>query len=277
MVDGSRGDSADRDADADRPPDANRHADDDQYPGGGYRAPRSTGSGSTSSGATSSGSTSSGATSSGSTSSGATSSGSTSSGANAGTDLLAAARAGDEAAIAELFRQIHPGLLLYVRRRAPDVAEDLVAETWMAAADGFASVTGDVGDFRAWLFTVARRRIADHYRRRGRRLHTVPLDVGGDTGDVDPDVGRAVVRAAGLMPDVAEGVVDALASEEALARLVRDLPGDQAEVVLLRVVAGLSSEQVATVLGRSVGSVRVMQHRALRRLQRTWATEGVTP
>ncbi len=197
-----------------------------------------------------------------------------------GADLLAAARAGDEAAIAELFRQIHPGLLLYVRRRAPDVAEDLVADTWMAAADGFASVAGDIGDFRAWLFTVARRRIADHYRRRGRRLDTVPLDFGDDTGgflDVGPEVGRAAAEAGSLMPDVAEGVVDALSSEEALARLVRKLPGDQAEVVLLRVVAGLSSEQVAQVLGRSVGSVRVAQHRALRRLRRTWSTEGVTP
>lgn len=53
-------------------------------------------------------------------------------------------------------------------------------------------------------------------------------------------------------------------------------PPDQAEVVLLRVVAGLSVEQVAKILGKSAGSVRVAQHRALRRLAAIWEQKPVT-
>ena len=61
--------------------------------------------------------------------------------------------------------------------------------------------------------------------------------------------------------------------EEAARRIVAALPPDQAEIVLLRVVAGLSVEQVAAITKRRPGSVRVMQHRALSRLSRTFSPE----
>jgi RNA polymerase sigma factor (sigma-70 family) len=66
-----------------------------------------------------------------------------------------------------------------------------------------------------------------------------------------------------------------LALDAALRRVAR-LPRDQAEVVALRVLAGLSAEQVAEIVGKSAGSVRVLQHRALRRLADELAAEGVT-
>ena len=65
--------------------------------------------------------------------------------------------------------------------------------------------------------------------------------------------------------DPAEMAIQAMATEHALA-LIAQLPPDQAEVVVLRVVAGLDVTQVATIMGKRPGAVRVLGHRGLRRL-----------
>jgi len=138
---------------------------------------------------------------------------------------LQAARKGGEWALTCVFRSVHPTLLHYVRRHAPDVAEDLVAETWMAAAKGFATFQGDADEFRAWLFVVARRRIADHYRNRAR----LPRQV-------------ALTDQAPIAPAADETAIEGLTTDQAIEALVRNLSADQAEVVLLRAVADLSVE-----------------------------------
>jgi RNA polymerase sigma-70 factor (ECF subfamily) len=176
------------------------------------------------------------------------------------TDSLRAAQAGDENAVTLLFRSSNPALLRYLRHHAPSVAEDLLADTWLAAVRRLPSFRGDAEDFRGWLFAVARRRVADHHRRRLRRPEAVTLDDAVEIPGPDP---QAVA-------------VNSLSAQQAIAALVRDLPKDQAEVVLLRVVADLDVAQVARVLGRSPGSVRVTQHRALRRLEALWDREAVT-
>ena len=58
---------------------------------------------------------------------------------------------------------------------------------------------------------------------------------------------------------------------------MRKLPPDQAEVVLLRVLGELEVEQVADIVGKSKGAVRIAQHRALQRLQQAFAEKAVTP
>lgn len=175
---------------------------------------------------------------------------------------LAAARTGDEWGVSQLFRAIQPQLLRYLARKAPGVAEDLASATWLAVARDLPGFEGSVGDLRALLFTVARRRVADHYRTRNRRPRTVGID-----DDVDPPAA----------PDAAELALGALSAQQAVAALVAALPADQAEVVLLRVVADLSVEEVARVMGRSTGAVRVLQHRALKRLAERFDRRAVTP
>jgi RNA polymerase sigma-70 factor, ECF subfamily len=172
-------------------------------------------------------------------------------------DLLDAARAGDEWATARLFRASNPALLRYLRHHAPHVAEDILAETWLAAAQHLSRFEGDERDFRAWLFAVARRRVADHYRRRHRHPVFVGLEDEVLSAPDDPE----------------ELATESLSAQQAVEALVRDLSPDQADVVILRVVADFSVDQVAQILGRSPGSIRVLQHRALRRLQTSW-TEG---
>jgi RNA polymerase sigma-70 factor (ECF subfamily) len=89
--------------------------------------------------------------------------------------VLTAARSGSEAALTLLWRDANPGLLRYLRVIAPDAAEDIAAETWLQVVRGLPGFRGDQSDWRAWLFTTARRRAVDEIRRRARRP-TSPLD-----------------------------------------------------------------------------------------------------
>ncbi len=173
--------------------------------------------------------------------------------------LLAAAQQGSEMAFSQLWRDGNPALLRYLRVIAPEVAEDVAADTWLRVVRGLARFSGDEQAWRAWLFTIARRRVIDESRRRSRRP-AVPLDDGTEP------------PAAG---DAADTALEHLATRGALA-LVARLPAIQAEVIMLRVVAGLDTETVARLTGRSPGAVRVAAHRGLRRLAQLLAESGVT-
>ena len=80
--------------------------------------------------------------------------------------VLAVAQEGNEAAFSRLWRDGNPALLRYLRVMAPEVAEDVVADTWLQMVRGLRSFRGDEQAWRAWLFTTARRRILDEHRRR---------------------------------------------------------------------------------------------------------------
>ena len=172
--------------------------------------------------------------------------------------ILAAAQDGGEWAVAILYRWLHPAVVSYLRARAGDEAEDLASETWVAVARGLARFSGDEAAFRSWVFTIAHRRLIDHHRASARRPRTRTLHAteGDYSGPIDLPAGD----------DPAREVLDAAAGDEAVRRIVALLPPDQAEIVLLRVVGGLPMEDVAAITGRRPGTVRVLQHRALKRL-----------
>jgi len=171
-------------------------------------------------------------------------------------EIIEKAQFGDEQAIAALYHEFNPSLLRYLRNQFPTMAEDLCSEVWMDAAKGLDSFSGDEGGFKAWIFTIARRRVIDSRRKIARRrTDSVP------TSSFDFYAG---------LSDPAREVEDAISAEEAISRLTKELPKDQAEVVLLRVVGGLSVAQTAKVMKKSEGSIRVLQHRALTRLAKMW-------
>ncbi len=150
-----------------------------------------------------------------------------------------------------LWRTLHPPLLRYLAVRGNEAPEDIAAETWLQVVRDLGGFRGGVGEFRAWLFTVARHRAIDQGRARAARP-VVPV-----AEPAEADDRRA--------PSAEEAAVDAEATTAAL-RLVATLPADQAEMVMLRVVAGLDVAAVATLVGRSPGAVRVAVHRALKSL-----------
>jgi len=164
---------------------------------------------------------------------------------------LAKAQDGDEAAFTCIFRDVQPVLVRYLRVIAPGAADDVAGDTWVHVVDGLTGFRGDEAAFRAWLFTIARHRAADRGRWRSRHP-TVALD---DSGAAD----RLTA------PDAADVALERIGTRAALAAVAR-LPPEQAEIVMLRVVAGLDTRQVARIIGKSPGAVRVAAHRGLRRL-----------
>jgi RNA polymerase sigma-70 factor (ECF subfamily) len=172
---------------------------------------------------------------------------------------LAGAQAGDEAAFARLFRDVQPALLRYLRVIAPDAAEDVAGETWLQVAVGLAGFSGGEAAFRAWLFTIARHRAVDVGRSRGHR-RTGPRERSG-----------AAERPG---PDEADVALERISTRAVLA-LISALPRDQAEIIMLRVVAGLDTGAVARIVGKTPGAVRVAVYRALRRLADMMDRAGV--
>lgn len=164
--------------------------------------------------------------------------------------MLARARSGDEVGFLELWRQLQPRLLRYLRVLGCDDADDVASETWLQVIRDLPKFKGSEDDFRRWLFTVGRHRAIDAARAR-RRHQTVPMAAGADAL-VDDEM-------------VEDQVLYALSVRSAV-KLLAALPVDQAEVVALRVLAGLDTSAVAGMLGKSPGAVRVALHRGLRAL-----------
>ena len=174
---------------------------------------------------------------------------------------VARAQDGDESAFAVAYRLVQPGLLGYLRGIVGDDAEDVASDAWLEIARDLARFKGDGAGFRGWTATIARHRALDHLRRlrvrpRSAALEQDMLDLPGPHNTHDQ-------------------VVESLSTERAL-ELVRGLPPDQAEAVLLRVVVGLDGPAAARVLGKRPGAVRTAAHRGLKRLARQLGVEGVT-
>jgi RNA polymerase sigma-70 factor (ECF subfamily) len=162
---------------------------------------------------------------------------------------LRAAQAGDETGFAVLWRALNPLVLRYLRVVAGDAADDVASETWLQATRDLHRFSGDATAFRGWLFRIARHRGIDERRRAGRRRED-PADT---------------VDARTYAPDAAAEALDGAGTTWAL-NLIATLPRDQAEAVMLRVVAGLDVATTAQVLGKRPGAVRVATLRGLRRL-----------
>jgi RNA polymerase sigma-70 factor (ECF subfamily) len=164
---------------------------------------------------------------------------------------LARARSGDETAFLELWRQLQPRLLRFLRALNCDDPDDVASETWLQVVRDLPSFSGGEEDFRRWLFTVGRHRAIDHARARQRRP-AIPVPQLPVVADDDL---------------VEDQVLHAMSAQKAV-RLLAALPADQAEAVALRVLAGLDTSAVAGILNKSPGAVRVALHRGLRSLAR---------
>ncbi len=174
--------------------------------------------------------------------------------------VLARAQSGDEVAFARLWRDLNPALLRYLSLGG-DPAEDIASDTWATVVKGLRRFRGDEGAWRGWVFTTARRRAIDAGRRRARAAHR------------EAPWGQWQVETIGADP--ADAVAEQMDTGTAL-RLVGQLSPLQAEVIVLRVVTGLTVEEVARIVGRSPGAVRVAAHRGLRRLEQILRAQGVT-
>lgn len=174
--------------------------------------------------------------------------------------LIAAAVRRDPQAWAEIYERFADGLLGFFVHQLHDrpAAEDLTSEVFLEAlrAAGRFSPEGTPADLRAWLFRIARNNLVDYFRRQ-RRSPTESLEVAGEA-----DLARAIASV-----DPGETALAALDQRRVL-EAIAGLSADQQQVILLRLTGGLTSREIAEIVGKTTGAVKALQHRALSTLTR---------
>lgn len=171
--------------------------------------------------------------------------------------VLTAARGDAPWAYTRLWRAFAPAVVSYLRLQGAADPDDLCSETFLGAFRGLGSFRGDEDDFRGWLFTIAHRRLTDDRRRAGVRPQPAGVEVpDGVGGDVEDDALRALGAAR-------------------VRELCERLAPAQRDVLLLRLVADLTVEQVAAALDRTPGAVKALQRRGLQALRQVLSPEGV--
>lgn len=164
--------------------------------------------------------------------------------------VSAAMRLGAGWAFDRAYRWLAPAVLGFLRAQGVEDPEDLCNEVFLGVFRNVGRFEGNQEGFRSWVFVAAHRRVVDDRRRRARRpvLASVdPSTIGLPSGG---DFEREVL------------------SEDAVVALCAELPGDQRDVVLLRLVGDLGLDETARALGKSVGAVKSLQHRALESLRK---------
>lgn len=173
--------------------------------------------------------------------------------------LLRRARAWDMEALGAIYDQYSPLLYRYAMRLLgdPDVAEECVAETFSRFLQALHGGGGPQQHLKAYLFRVAHNWITDYYRRYRpvESLDTWPQPLADD----DPSP---------------ESVAEVRWQQERVRALLARLTPDQRQVVVLRFLEGWPLAEVAEALGKPVGAVKALQHRALAALRRLLETEA---
>jgi RNA polymerase sigma-70 factor (ECF subfamily) len=174
--------------------------------------------------------------------------------------LLAAAQAGQPQAFEALYRALSPVVFRYLLLNGATDAEGLVNEVFLGVFIGLVSFSGGEPEFRSWVFTIAHRRLIDDRRQVARR--PVPAGVAADSldgargGDAEDDAMGSL--GLGHLRDV----LDCLTAE-------------QRRVLLLRLVADLTVDQVAEATGKSAAAVKSLQRKGLDGIRRRLDIERV--
>ena len=166
--------------------------------------------------------------------------------------VLAAAQRGAPWAFERIFGALSPVVAGYLRVQGAAEPDDLCSEVFVAVVRNLDRFTGDEPGFRSWVFTIAHRRLLDERRALARRPVAAPLTEALDL-PASEDVGEAVERSLGI--------------EWVRAECERLAP-DQRDVLLLRLLARLTIDEIAALLGKSPGAVKALQRRGLRAIGR---------
>lgn len=173
---------------------------------------------------------------------------------------LEAAKRGEPWAWEVIYREMAGAVTGYLALRGAPEPEDQASETMFDVARNIERFEGDESSFRSWVFVIAHRRLIDARRRKGRQLETTPLH----DSEFHP------------VGDVETEALDNLALAE-MIRLLEPLTEDQRDVLALRMIADLSLEETAEVMGKRIGAIKALQRRAVGNLKKVLETERVSP
>jgi RNA polymerase sigma factor (sigma-70 family) len=175
--------------------------------------------------------------------------------------ILAAASAGGEWAWRELYGAVAPNLTRYLRARGVPEPDDVVGETFVKVVRYIDGFEGDEAAFRTWVFTIGRNLVVDDLRRRARRPVDAVTDdqlaAAGPKGDAEADA----------MQDLAAAHVE---------EILEHLSVDQRDVLLLRILGGLTIAEIAQVVGKKEGAVKMLQARGLAAIRAKISMGSVT-
>jgi RNA polymerase sigma-70 factor (ECF subfamily) len=170
-------------------------------------------------------------------------------------ELVLRARDGDAEAFGALYDHYVDLVYRYVYYRVGGHAltEDLTSETFLRALRRMPSFNWQGKDFGAWLVTIARNLVADHFKSGRYRLEICTAEL------LEPP---------GLPQDGPERLVLDAMTNRTLLEAVRDLGSEQQECVVLRFLHGLSVAETALIMGKKTGAIKALQYRAVRSLAR---------
>jgi len=168
--------------------------------------------------------------------------------------LVDRAKAGDRNAAEQLVAHLRPRVFRYVLARVidPHLADDVTQEVTVAMLTALPRHVDQGRPFGAWVFGIASNKISETRRSAVRRRETTTEMLPERVADTSHEPETAMLRQE---------------TTRYVAALLDRLPPTQAEILRLRIAAGLSADETAEVLGMTAGAVRVAQHRALGRLR----------
>lgn len=161
--------------------------------------------------------------------------------------VLAAAQEGADWAWSQLYHSVAAPLASFAKAKGAPEPEDVVGEVFHDVARNINSFVGNESNFRSWVFGIAYNRLVDQWRKRGRRK--------------EPTHAPHTVESA-------ETTAMSMTVDSAAFQALADLTDQQRNVMILRVVADLSVDEVAEALQVKPNAVKALQHRALKQLRK---------
>ncbi|MGB7056031.1 MAG: sigma-70 family RNA polymerase sigma factor [bacterium] len=170
-------------------------------------------------------------------------------------ELIRQAKHDDEGATAKLCTYVYAHIyaFLYYRVSQPEDAEDLTSEVVLKIIK---ALKQQRGNFHAWMYRIARNRLIDFYRQRAVRSEVSLSDVPQKELSKSDDFSKQIM------------------TKEKLRKGLEQLTNDQKQVIILKFIEGYANREVAEIVGKSVGAVKVLQFRALRALREFYARRG---
>lgn len=172
--------------------------------------------------------------------------------------MLAAAQGGASWAFTTIWVEYAPPVAAFLKARGSREPEDVTSDVFLAVFEQLPRFSGGELEFRSFVFSIAYRRLVDELRKRSRRGIHLEWSAETDT--------RSIASA--------EHVALHNLGEQSTLSLLDGLSEDQRNVMVLRIVADLTIEQIAEVLGKRPTGVKALQRRALESLRKKFAANG---
>jgi RNA polymerase sigma-70 factor (ECF subfamily) len=175
-------------------------------------------------------------------------------------EVLLAAQKGSQSAFATIYRDLAPRVSGYLKARGASDPDGITSDVFLAVLPKLTNLNGGAAGLRTFVFSVAHHRLVDDLRKWQRQPYVA---------EYEPDLDDRIHESA------EEGALESLGTSS-VVQMLRRLNPDQRSVLALRVVADLTVEQVAEILGKSTGAVKQLQRRGLIELRRLLEGADVT-